>query len=196
MRSQAKKGRHRVEEAAGAGGEWGVDAVGQRPREERAVPSVEGAHGGQIVPVHKTLAEHLVQQADGGSPRLLDGALPAGEAKGAQMGHAPKSGIRDVEEFPTPDRPVEAIAGPVPCDAKRRRLKTVFRHTREDVRVVVLDADDRDAGRGRIPGGGIVGVRITGDARRREIVQLTEIGSHAAEGIEGLCRSPGRRCAG
>jgi hypothetical protein len=102
------------------------------------------------------------------------------------MGDALEAGLRYPQEFSSPDRMVEAVPGAVPGHAQDGTFEPVFRHAGEDVGVVVLDTNDREAGAGGMAGGEVVGVGVARDRLWLQIVQPEEVVADAAKGLEGL----------
>ena len=131
-----------IEEAPGTGGQRRIEAAREHGPEQPQFGGREGLHRRQVGPRESGLAEHLVEQAQGGPARLFHRPVAAGQAELAKMGHALAGRFRDEEELPAPNRAVEAVAGPVPGDAEQGRLQLIFGHAGQDVGHVMLDADE------------------------------------------------------
>jgi hypothetical protein len=160
--------------------------IGQRLREQPTLWRRERPHGCKLLSGSKPVALHLVEQADGGSAGFLDSVLATGEAESPQMGDTLEAGIRDPQELPSPNGMVEAVSGPIPGHAQDGTFEPVFRHAGEDVGVVVLDMNEREAGADGMAGGEIVGMGIAHDRLWFQAVQPEEVFADTAKGLEGL----------
>src|SRR5579871_988915 len=86
-----------------------------------------------------------------------------------------------VKKFPAPDRAIDAVSGAIPRDAQILAFDAVLRGAGGDVRLVVLDVDQREAGSFRPLRGGIIRMEIAGDRLRLEAIESAEIGDGALE---------------
>ena len=179
----------------------------------RSRPSSAGEkawHRRQLGHRESGLAEHFVEQAQGGPARLFHGCVAAGQAELAKMGHALTGGFRNEKEFAAPNRAVEAVAGAVPGDAEDRRRQLILGHAGQDVGDVMLDADELRWGRARCPqraaslrpgrragdsapyllagelGGEVIGMRVGGDNRGASFIERLKVGNDPAKGLAGL----------
>ena len=144
----------------------------------------------------------LVEQSERSTAGFLDRLVAAGQPERTQMRDTFDAFVRDEEKFPAPNRAVQAVAGAVPRNAERGRRNFIFRHARQDVGDVMLDADyGRDAllrvlaERQLGPTGllrklrrEIIRVQIGGDDLRLGLVKIFEIGDDTAEGGVRLLR--------
>ena len=90
--------------------------------------------------------KRIPQQADGDAPALARGLVAAGLREGLDGAKPPKAFVVGEQELAAPDRAVGAVARAVERDADDGRLLVVLGHAGEDVRVVVLDLEERHAG--------------------------------------------------
>ena len=94
-----------------------------------------------------------------------------------------------MEEFPTPDGAVGAVAGAVEGEAESGGGEAIFGEAGGDVGVVVLDADEGQvAGAGVVlgPGGGeVLGMEVVGDGLGGELKGGLEVGEGVLEEFEG-----------
>ena len=146
--AQAGERGHGIEEAPDTGGQRRIEAARQHGSEQPQLGGREGRTGASVGHREGGLAEHFVEQAQGGPARLFHRPVAAGQAKLAEMGHALAGGFRDEEELPAPNRAVQAVAGAVPGDAQDGGLEFILRHAGQDVGDVVLDAEELRVGKG------------------------------------------------
>ena len=82
-----------------------------------------------------------MEQSERGAAGFFDRLVAARQTERTQMGDAFDVFVRDEEKFAAPNRAVQAVAGAIPRNAKHRGCDFIFRHARQDVRDVMLDAD-------------------------------------------------------
>ena len=126
--ADAEDGGGGVEQAARAGGQRGVDALGGHRD-----------HGGPLV---RVAAGDLGVAGVGGGhpPRLPDGGRAARHGHRGEVAAALEGGQAGGQELAAPDRAVGAVAGPVEGHPDHRAVLAVVGQAGGDVRVVVLDA--------------------------------------------------------
>ena len=127
--------------------------------------------------------KRIPQQADGDAPALARGLVAAGLREGLDGAEPPEALVVGEQELAAPDRAVGAVARAVERDADDGRLLVVLGHAGEDVRVVVLDLEERHAdflgerfGDGRSV---VARVQVAGDG----LGAVLEQGFHELDGI-------------
>ncbi len=95
------------------------------------------------------------------------------------------AGRGHAQEFAAPDGAVVAEPGAVPRHAEHRSVQVMLRHAREDMGVMMLHADDRQAGLFGEPRRVIVGMPIARHHGGRPREKCGQIGGGPAESVEG-----------
>ena len=127
---------HRVEQAAGAGGERRVDPF-PREREHVAPPVLVPLDDVQVS--RPAAGERGVQVRRGHPPRLPDRGGTARHRDRREVPRPAELGQVGDQELTAPDRAVGAVPGPVERDPDDRAGLAVVGQAGGDVRVVVLD---------------------------------------------------------
>ena len=127
--AHAEEGGDRVEQASHAGG-------------ERRVRLQALAHE---APLATAQADRRLEVGGGDPPGLPNRRLTAGQRHRVEPGEPLEALEIAMEELAAPDRPVGAKARAVEDERERRALLAVLGEARGRVRVVVLDADERQA---------------------------------------------------
>ena len=93
-----------------------------------------------------------VEHGDGDAPAFAGGFVAAGLLEGGDGAEALKACVVAFEDFAAPDGAVGAVSRTVHGDADDGLVAVVFGHTAENVGVVVLEGQQREA---EFPGGGV-----------------------------------------
>ena len=132
-----------------------MSSVILQERENRAIVT------GSMSPV--ILSEQAYDQGCGDPPALPRGGISADMQEGFHTSEPSETMRVRKQYFSAPDRAIGSVSGTVKGKAEHGIRPVIFRHTGENMGVVVLDAHQRDAGR-EFSGdfcGSVTGVEIT-----------------------------------
>ena len=90
----------------------------------------------------KMVTGYFIKQSQRGAAGFLDRLVAARQTERAQMRDAFDAFVGDEEKFAAPNRAVQTVAGAVPRNAKHWWRDFIFRHARQHMGDVVLDADE------------------------------------------------------
>ena len=176
--ADAEQGGDRVEQAPGARGQRRIDAASGHARDSGPallvpVPDGEPRRQARWVAGRQVRGRHPPRLADRGSAaRHRHGHQAAGSLEAGQ--------IRD-QELAAPDRAVGPVPGPVEGDADDRAVLAVVGEAGGDVRVMVLHADELNAGQftisqvDRVRRGQVVRMQVVRDELRLDVEEALEM---------------------
>jgi hypothetical protein len=88
----------------------------------------------------------LDEQAKRGAARLLHSLVAARQPERPQARETVKAAFMHAQKFPAPDRAIRAVTRAIPGYTQHRRVNLVVCHARQDKGVMMLHADQRQAG--------------------------------------------------
>ena len=180
--AQAEQRAHRVEQASHARRRHAPDAAFELARQHRSLLGRHGAHRRQVL---RPLDPGHPQVRQRRAPGPADGGIATGQRHRREVPDALEIPVAGDEDLAAPDRAVRTESRPVERDADDTPAHghPVLGHHRRDVGVVVLHFGHGVRGSAFGPSFRLVArVRIRGQPRRPDVVQVGELTGRALEG--------------